>query len=417
MLRSQDHIVLIAKVGKERALYAIERLEQNVYSGSRLLNWATWDTLKTLLQQPPRTLHKKPCISTQSSTREWWSSIIIEQSSEVHSNKSIKLESDDDVTASHRDTTDAQAVAGSGLPSPTEQPRQDMPDVAAQLPLLRNDTTRTESVMNMEDSITSVSTNYLEMLYTSRAPLAYFVKGPLSRARAAYNIAGAQSNHLQELVDSLRLLILSISALDKKYKESIPTTIKTLASAGTSLEKPKTAKRKKSRKFKPGKDGLFPDEVDSIGQWWVRDMTGSTLSPTAESLQAAMKTRITGLRLREYLLQLVLILEVIAIETTITKANSKAQQTTHDMQATTEDSQVPETEIPAKTAKKPRDLQPLVETIIDRLQIWQSVSSVELDNPVEESEHTRNGVNVDAAADETARDELKEFCVEVVVPL
>jgi len=212
-------------------------------------------------------------------------------------------------------------------------------------------------------------------------------------------------------------MILSTSALDKKYKESIPNAIKALTSAGISPEKPQPIRRKKTRKFKPAKDGFFPDETDSLHQWWVRDMTGSTLSPTTESLQAAMKVRVTGLRLREYLLQLVLILEIIAIEASVAKAKSKMAKSTQDTQAMDEESQATEKETPAKIAKKPRDLQPLVETIIDRLQIWQSVSSVELDNPLESNEHVEDGVNLDTVTGGTTRDDLKEFCVEVVVPL
>jgi len=352
----------------------------------------------------------------QNSGQEWWTSIVIEQPTNNHLDKKIKLESDDDILVIA--TNDVQTLPGSPAPVSTEHPQPSIPKVAP--PVARSSfgaTGNDNSQASLEDSFVSVSTNYLDMLYTSRAPLAYFVKGPLSRARAACSITEGHPNNLQELADWLRLMILSTSALDKKYKESIPNTIITLASSGISPEKQKAVKRKKTRKFKPAKDGFFPDETESLLQWWVRDMTGSTLPPTADSLQAAMKARVTGLRLREYLLQLILILEVIAIEASVTKASTKSGPSMQDTQAIDGECQTKEKETSAKTAKKPRDLQPLVETIIDRLQIWQSVSSVELDGLTDGNEHAEDGMSLDTAVGGTTRDDLKEFCVEVVVPL
>lgn len=386
-----------------------------MYSGSRLLQWVKLDHLKALSQQRPRSSFKKLCIPAQSTKQEWWSNILLERPTIDQSDKTIKLESDDDVV--NISTNEVQALPGLPAPSSIERPQPDVHKLASPAEASLDVTKHDAPEASLEDSFASVSTNYLDMLYTSRAPLAYFVKGPLSRARAAYSSAEGQLNRLHELADLLRLMVLSTSALDKKYKESIPNAIKTLSSAGISPEKTKSIKRKKTRKFKPAKDGLFPDETDSLHQWWVRDMTGSTLPPTAESLQAAMRVRVTGLRLREYLLQLILILEVIAIEASLAKASLKAGQSTQDTQAMDVESQVAEKEAPAKTAKKPRDLQPLVETIIDRLQIWQSVSSVEGENTTEGNEYTEDGMNIDAAAGGTTRDDLKEFCVEVVVPL
>jgi len=373
------------------------------------------DDLEALSQQRPRFSFKKQCRPAQSTTQEWWSNILLERSTIGHSEKTIKLESDDDIVAIS--TNDVQALPGLPAPDSIGRPQPIVHKLASPAGPSLDATKNDAPESSLEDSFASVSTNYLDMLYTSRAPLAYFVKGPLSRARSAYSTAEGQLNKLHELADLLRLMVLSTSALDKKYKESIPNVIKTLSSADISPEKPKSIKRKKIRKFKPAKDGLFPDETDSLHQWWVRDMTGSTLPPTAESLQAAMKVRITGLRLREYLLQLILILEVIAIEASIAKASSKAGQSIQDTQAMDAEDQVAEKGSTAKTAQKPRDLQPLVETIIDRLQIWQSVSSVEGEHTTEENEFTEDGMNIDAAAGGTTRDDLKEFCVEVVVPL
>ena len=268
------------------------------------------------------------------------------------------------------------------------------------------------------DSFTNICTNYLDMLYLSKAPLAYFAKGPLSRARVADTSTGEldQNLHLRSLGDQLRTIILSTSILDKKYKDAIPGAIKSFTSSGPASDDSKTPKRRKSRKFKAGKDGLFPDEATSIKRWWSEDTSGSTLPPTAETLDAAIRTRIAALRVREYLLQLLLILEILAIEASVAKAERKLPKDS-GLAESQSDQLVPATAAEnSANMKKPRDLQPLVETIIDRLAIWQSVNSIE-DASSGDSKDMARGMKSSEVESGTKRDDLREFCTEIVIPL
>ena len=274
----------------------------------------------------------------------------------------------------------------------------------------------TEQQATPSDSFANICTSYLDMLYLSKAPLAYFAKGPLSRARNAHTQAGESDPnlHLRGLADQLRTIILSTSILDKKYKDAIPGAIKSFTSSGATSDNSKTPRRKRSRKFRAGKDGLFPEEAVSIKQWWTEDTSGSSLPPTAETLDAAIRTRITVLRVREYLLQLLLILEILAIEASIAKAERKLPK-----EITASQSEQLEPIVaaePLSNTKKPRDLQPLVETIIDRLAIWQSVNSIE-DVPNGAGKDMAQGMKTSEVESGTKRDDLREFCTDIVIPL
>jgi len=266
------------------------------------------------------------------------------------------------------------------------------------------------------DSFANICTSYLDMLYLSKAPLAYFAKGPLSRARVAHTPAGESDPtlHLRGLADQLRTIILSTSILDKKYKDAIPGAIKSFTSSGATSDNSKTPRRKRSRKFRAGKDGLFPEEAVSIKQWWTEDTSGSSLPPTAETLDAAIRTRIAVLRVREYLLQLLLILEILAIEASIAKAERKLPKEIAELQS--EQLEPIVAAEPSLNTKKSRDLQPLVETIIDRLAIWQSVNSIE-DAPNGAGKDMAQGMKISEVESGTKRDDLREFCTDIVIPL
>ena len=255
--------------------------------------------------------------------------------------------------------------------------------------------------------------HYLEALYLSRTSLAYFTKGPLSRARAAF-AAMPDSAATVKLVDFLRESILSSATTDKKFKDGISSVVKDMA-AQDLLSPGQTKKTKRKRKWKSKRDkhGLFTDEKDCIQRWWRQGDGDSAGLTSGEQDDAVLRRRLPKLRSRETFMQLILILEILALEASLPKCSEQNSNTVAEMVA---ESQAPETQKDdaqgdaglkkPKAKKKKQDLSALSETPLDRLCIWHSLeshsptkkSAIENDNPEETS------------------DELKGFCVEVVIP-
>src|ERR1700760_233721 len=85
--------------------------------------------------------------------------------------------------------------------------------------------------------------------------LAYFAKGPLSRARSAFHLDLESNLDMVDLTDFLRSLILTTVQIDKKYRETIPGVISNMKALIDSSDEG-SKKKRKPRKMKLGKDSL-----------------------------------------------------------------------------------------------------------------------------------------------------------------
>lgn len=197
--------------------------------------------------------------------------------------------------------------------------------------------------------------------------MAYFVKGPLARARAAF------ASQPLELVAFLRTTTLSASIADNKYRETIPELIKELPIFDTPEMK---RKPKKKRKWKPKRDkyGFFVDEKAYLEQWWRGDDDHGSGLGSAEKMDAVIKRRTQRLRSRETFLQVVLILETVAVEVTAAKLPDTAQtdNESQNLDSQAEESQAASSEKKSRK-KKELDLFALLDTLLDRLCIWYSI--------------------------------------------
>ncbi|KAK5114890.1 hypothetical protein LTR62_002049 [Meristemomyces frigidus] len=253
---------------------------------------------------------------------------------------------------------------------------------------------------------------YQETLYLSRTSLAYFAKGPLSRARAAFTTSSGETMHIAELIAFLREIMLTASVLDKKYKNGIPEVVTGLVPIG--LETPEqTRKPKKKRRWKAkrGRLGFFGEEKEIVEKWWLSldDSAGSTGSP--ETTEQLLKSRLPRVRSRETYLQVVVALEILALEAAhpreleLLTNNTDVDEHTQLGETQKEESQVAKPE--ELKAKKRQDLRALLEVLLERLCIWHSLES---HSPAS----GKIGENKDDSGDHA--DELKGFCIEVVIP-
>ncbi|KAL6243009.1 hypothetical protein RBB50_010109 [Rhinocladiella similis] len=243
---------------------------------------------------------------------------------------------------------------------------------------------------------------YLEHLYTSKTSLAFYVKGPLSRARAHVRSSTNPSTLISELLDFYGQAILPAKKIDTKYKESLAKILEELP-----LEDTESLRRKsRKKKSKLGKDCLWPEEDDYVGRWWrSRDLR--SISSSGDR-QTEIRRELADLRMRETKMQLLLILEFILLEMAASKLSEKPLSTDPDIKVESVEDDFPSilAKTPQKSNKKKRDLTSELETIVERLCIWHSVSLNEATEPeTAQKDHAS-----------PPGDSLREFCKDVLWP-
>jgi DNA replication regulator SLD3 len=247
-----------------------------------------------------------------------------------------------------------------------------------------------------------------------KGSLAYFAKGPLSRARAAFHLDCDSNLDMNDLIDFLKSLVLTTMQIDKKYRETVPGIIAQmkLHIADSADEQGSKAKKRKPRKMKLGKDGLYPMEDVQVRKWWAvhKPQLQDTDSMMAEIPQE-IRLQISCLRSRETQLQMILILELLALEPLRIAANANDSQ----LPGLPADDPLPDASKETMAKKRNKHNFPvLLDVHADRLSIWQSTSldEVKMIDDSQTSQH-REAQN----SDRSTSDPLKDFCVDIIVPL
>lgn len=200
--------------------------------------------------------------------------------------------------------------------------------------------------------------------------------------------------------------------MDKKYRETLPGIVKSLPFRMISEDDSVTVvaacgkKSRKSKKFKIGKDSLYPGEAIYITRWWLSRDKPAVFCDSPDANEEAVRTILLEQRARETQLQIILVLETLALEAS-TLENSLDFEVLRDA-AEEEMTSQPNKPKP----KKPQDLLILLDLLVDRLCIWHSMN-------VDEDKTSRKGgalanPHVERASD---RIHLQGFYVDVVLPL
>ena len=204
--------------------------------------------------------------------------------------------------------------------------------------------------------------------------------------------------------------------MDTKYRESLPNIIKHLPSAalsdddGASVVAAVTKKARKSKKVSVGKNGLQHGEEIDITKWWISRNASSVGCDTVDGHEEATHAAILEQRVRETQLQIILILETLALEDSAQKiTNGPVSQA--NLPEMSGDSQQK-----SDKPKKRQDLDTLFDLLADRLSIWQSTS---VDEPktsnVQNRPSSEHGAK--ASAEAVRNDCLRQFCVDIILPL
>ncbi|KAL1892766.1 hypothetical protein Sste5346_006849 [Sporothrix stenoceras] len=261
-----------------------------------------------------------------------------------------------------------------------------------------------------EDIFQNIRNQYFEALYHSLGSLAYFAKGPLSRARAAFHLDCDSNLEMDELIDFLKSIILTSATIDKKYRETVPDLVSHLRTLGEISDHTETKRKsKKPKKIKLGSSGLYTDEDVHVRKWWAANKPSprdDEVFPRPEEV----KYTISCLRTRETQLQMVLILEIMALETMRPIGDAGESQLPGmggEMAAATPAKK----EAPKKRNK--HNLPLLIDVHADRLCIWQSTTSDDVRALAESQARPAGEVNTTKTAHS---DPLKEFCIDIIVP-
>jgi hypothetical protein len=215
---------------------------------------------------------------------------------------------------------------------------------------------------------------------------------------------------MADLVDFLKSLILTTVQIDQKYRQTVPDIVGKMKTDVESSDEGRKRKRK-SKKMKLGKDGLYPTEDEHIRAWWTAnqpDLKDGEATITA----ASIRSHTSLLRTRETQLQMILILEILALEPL--KAAEETQETNLPTLPGVEESQESSTPVPSKRRNK-HNLPVLLEVHADRLTIWQSIATDE--QLILEDSQAANMSFESQTQQKPSSEPLKDFCVDVILPL
>jgi DNA replication regulator SLD3 len=426
----QNPVILITRSEADRSLYAIEWVSRGIYAMCKLGGWVKEKALVGAALSAKE--ERQPAIVNQDAgdnDSTWWMS--------ARANiPPLPMPLPMSGTPTERAGDSAAAGVLFSMKcwkpkAPLETTRfldsnpcsrgdQSIVNMIVQSPEPMERTAATEQLA--QDIFDMVRTQYFETLYISKASLAYFPKGPLSRLRAA--CSAGQNNPISQidLVTFLQSLVLSLSLIDKKYKNSVPEFVASLPALNFSEDDADTiavkGRKKRKSKMKPGKGGLYPGEDDYLRKWWMDGDSDPSVTPgETESNVEQVKRRVANLRTRETELQIILILEIFALQES-SHLKEQCEERTKPNVGTSQ----------GKNRKSSgKDLALVLDLLVDRLCIWQSVSSGGDDslcmdnfgNPKAPCQNGKNTgpTNTRAMGVGQNSDHLRDFCNEVILPL
>lgn len=393
--------MLIVEEQEKGRLYAVESAAPDVYALCRLADFVTRELLERKYKTASDSSAPRPerrAIQEKTDGAPWWRRAAVDwqggaQSSNTESTPLMTSTMEVVELAEETQSVKAPAHVAVDLPSIVGEDKADdeIHEICAQ------------------DLLQDLMRQYLDALYLSRTSPAYFVKGPLSRARAAFSGNAGSEKHISNLTAFLQEMILSATLMDKKYKDGLSSIIDEIPEQlGANDGNEHKSRKKRKWKLKRGRNGLFALEGDYVVDWWRGGDEDPLDFSCVETAAAAVRRRVPYLRSRETKLQIVLILETLALEAAqkYTLGNPPADQESQNPDILTLETQL-QPQAGPKRGKSSVDIHALLETLLDRLTIWHSLES---HSPTKEA-----GLNGDITKAE-ASDELKNFCIEVVIP-
>lgn len=216
---------------------------------------------------------------------------------------------------------------------------------------------------------------------------------------------------MSDLIDFLKGLVLTTVQVDKKYRETIPESVTRIKPVVDSSDEGRK-KRRRPKKMKLGRDGLYPGEDENVEMWWSANKPELSDDHDSGISMEQIKAHASLLRTRETQLQMIVILEILALEPLKPKEQPADVLPTLPGASESQGQMAPP---PPQKKRNKHNLPTLIDVHTDRLTIWQSMASHEqiLLQDSQVPSPSANGHVQQKASPEPLRD----FCVDVIVPL
>lgn len=216
---------------------------------------------------------------------------------------------------------------------------------------------------------------------------------------------------MSDLIDFLKGLVLTTVQVDKKYRETVPELVSKIKPVVDSSDEGRK-RRRRSKKMKLGKDGLYPSEDENIEKWWSANKPELNDDDDSGISMEQIKAHASLLRTRETQLQMIVILEILALE--LLKPQEQPADALPTLPGASE-SQERMAPPPSLKRRNKHNFPTLIDVHTDRLTIWQSMASHEqiLLQDSQVPSPSANGHVQEKASPEPLRD----FCVDVIIPL
>lgn len=400
-------MVLVARDESSRALFALERESRGLYALCQIGLWANIQQLHdsaVASKQDHSKVFSKPASSQTlppirlgaSTSNDTKKRQAIEAIQSMIKKPSIQAEIEP--CLSKKDLESSLIGADSRLfsISKSEAPVENLSSQASMSAVFEN-----------------IRKQYFDTLYFSRMSLAYFVKGPLSRARAAFHPDNDSKFKQSEYISFLQTFIIPISLMDKKYRDGVPNCLSQYDFLDQNVNNADVTKKqkKKAKNLKPGKNGLHPSEDLMIRKWWAahNDDNNENFIVTESLKEEYTKNRISQLRTRETQLQIILLLEVLALQPSSLLVEEEATQPLSP--------EILNESRSSRKSNKPENLLTLIDIHVDRLCIWQSVISECHGNPSMKSQNLLKLENESEIRAGGTENILRDFSVDVILPL
>ncbi|KAH8884558.1 hypothetical protein GQ53DRAFT_398906 [Thozetella sp. PMI_491] len=431
--------ILLARSETNQMVYAVEREKKGLYTLCKLGSWvdvtqftqyatAVCSQRMQATRPPPMLKNDSFAITTlQSHHEEKKKRLAIEELQSVvrkRPRSQGSLATPDIPSQAPAITRDESSLSSAATPAHNEQDALEpgepsLPQSRSSVALPAEQPLPSEEAPQptAEGIFQNIRTQYIDILYHSMGSLAYFAKGPLSRARAAFHLDCDSNLDMSELIEFLKSLVMTTVLIDKKYRETVPDIISKMKMRVEDSDGCETkGKKRKTKKMKLGKDGLYPTEDENIRRWWSAHKPAASAEEDRLMSPEEIKYHISCLRGRETQLQMILILEILALEL--------LRPTTENA----EESQLPgmDSGAPSGTAASKNDSEPgpkkrnrhnlpfLLDIHADRLCIWQSTTLDEVKALAESQVVIQGDAGENPAR--SSSDPLKDFCVDIILP-
>ncbi|KAL6868486.1 DNA replication regulator SLD3 domain-containing protein [Trichoderma novae-zelandiae] len=410
-------IVLIARNELRGTVYALERQSNGLYVLCKLAPWAD---LESLAQKATAVRYERLFpVKTERMEHPNGEAFTTPQ---LHVEQKKKRAAIEAIQSQMRKRVRSQSVSTVGIMTKEEDTQEPesllsqlpSPDMSSeQVPLPGSEDNINPGTMtnSAEGVFEGIRTQYFDALYKSMGSLAYFAKGPLSRARSTFHLDLESNLDMADLIDFLKSLVLTTVQIDKKYRESIPEIITKLKDRIDSSDEGRKRKRK-PKKMKLGKSGLYPLEDEDVMRWWAANKPES--NDEGPITPSQVKSHVSILRTRETKLQMILIMEILALEP-LKAAGESGEANLPALPGAADSGDLLENILhPAPKKRNKHNLPVLLDVHADRLTIWQSTAS---DEQLLLEDAPSSQTPLDGSLDNKASSEpLRDFCVDVIIP-